>query len=101
MSNATVAPCSVLISSAAGLLSLSSSMAMSVVAQNDDTNVTLKAHSGELQRCIIDTIHSVAGPPAPARNPVAVKHCPVSHFTDSCTFARRAWCSAELRNDGG
>jgi hypothetical protein len=65
---------------------------MSVVAQNDDTNVTLKAHSGELQRCIIDTIHSVAGPPAPARNrrvnaPVAVKHCPVSHFTDSCTFA--------------
>jgi hypothetical protein len=35
---------------------------MSVVAPND-TNVTLKAHSGELQRCIIDTIHSVAGPP--------------------------------------
>ena len=59
-------------------------------AQNDDTrlNVTLKADSGELQRCIIDTIHSVAGP-APARNrrvnaPVAVKHCPeLSHFTEA------------------
>jgi hypothetical protein len=32
--------------------------------QKDDTrlNVTLKADSGELQRCIIDTIHIVAGP---------------------------------------